>query len=203
VRAITFGTAEDKPQPGDYDGDGKDDIAVFRPSNNVWYVLRTTDWGYHSVEFGATGDIPYRGDYDDDGKTDFAVFRASNGGWYIQRSSGGYTLGQFGQNGDIPVAADYDGDSKPDIAVWRPSNGVWYILRSSDGWVTSRSFGVAILLYRLITTETEGLISRCSNRQTAPGIGSTPAPGIWHSRPSDSEPIVRRQALFCNSLLTC
>jgi FG-GAP repeat. len=45
------------PAPGDYDGDGKFDAAVFRSSDPVWYQLRTTE-GFTAVPFGAAGGLP-------------------------------------------------------------------------------------------------------------------------------------------------
>ena len=80
--------------PGDYDGNGTTDIAVFRPSNGVWYVLNGT-----SAQWGTSGDIPVPGDYNGDGTTDFAVFRPSEGVWYV---SGGSTV-QWGASTDIPL----------------------------------------------------------------------------------------------------
>jgi len=41
----------------DYDGDGKSDVAVFRPSSGIWYLLRSTA-GFTGVAFGQTGDKP-------------------------------------------------------------------------------------------------------------------------------------------------
>ena len=120
------------------------DLAIWRPSTGVWWVMGGPGSQQFASGWGANGDIPVPGDFDGDGKTDLAVFRPTAGAWYVFKSSDNNWFGvPFGISTDTPVAADYDGDGKTDIAVYRPSNGTWYILRSSDSGVTYQAFGLS------------------------------------------------------------
>jgi hypothetical protein len=45
------------PAPGDYDGDGRAEAAIFRPSNGTWYIAATST-GTYTVGLGSNGDMP-------------------------------------------------------------------------------------------------------------------------------------------------
>jgi len=92
---------------GDFDGDGRYDIAIYRPSSGQWWVNGTTA-GVSATQFGAAEDKAVPADYDGDGKTDIGVFRPSNGTWWIQRSSDlSLFATQFGIATDLPIPAGY------------------------------------------------------------------------------------------------
>jgi hypothetical protein len=131
---VQFGGPNDIPVPGDYEGRGQVDLAVYRPSTSQWFILTST--GPKVMQFGAPGgtDVPVPADYDGDGVTDLAVYRPSTGTWFINRSQAGPEAVSFGApNLDLAVPADYDGDGKVDLAVFRPTTATWYILQTTAG----------------------------------------------------------------------
>jgi len=87
---IKCGATGDIPVPGDYYGDGKIRLAVFRPSDGTWSIKGsgTESWnkseGNVEVKHGKEGDIPMPYDYFGEGKVRMAVFRPKDGFWYIK-----------------------------------------------------------------------------------------------------------------------
>ncbi len=117
--SVPFGAAggTDLPAVADYDGDGRADIATFRPiptdedvANGVPPVAQTfilpsgpnqpnyaTTNGAASVQFGATGnaDQPVPADYNGDGRDDIALFRSisdlpDDERWFVLPSDGAF-----------------------------------------------------------------------------------------------------------------
>jgi hypothetical protein len=120
------------------------DLAVWRPSNGIWYCFGGVNSQAFGVAWGTYGDTPVPGDYDGDGKTDLAIYRSSSSTWWIYPSGGGsYYVISLGSAGDIPAPADFDGDGKTDPAVFHQisSSGYWNIAQSSTQSMVSIQFG--------------------------------------------------------------
>ncbi len=103
---VQFGLNGDIAAVEDFDGDRTTDIAVFRPSNGVWYILRSSNGEFQAIQFGVAGDIPQPADYDGDGKASVGVFRPSNGTWYTSPDPAtNYDAVIWGSAGDIPITS--------------------------------------------------------------------------------------------------
>jgi hypothetical protein len=127
ISTIPFGlsgdasTTGDLIVPGDYDGDGKTDIALVRGvgASINWYVRKSSNPTANPLfaTFGLSAtDYPVQGDYDGDGTTDVAVWRPSTtdqsaNRFYILGSQAGFSTFHWGQclagppvNCDFPTA---------------------------------------------------------------------------------------------------
>jgi len=156
LRVEDFGQTDDNPKVvADYDGDGKADVAVYRPgptslTQSTWYYrgsLNNPSGSITFVPWGVNGDFVAPGDYDGDGRADFAIQRNNGGGqgiFWLNQTTDGVTFHVFGTPSDVIVPGDYDGDGKTDIAVIRGAAGqiVWYVRPSSTGVITATAYAI-------------------------------------------------------------
>jgi hypothetical protein len=153
---IPWGVVGDMPVVGDWNGNGKSKIGVFR--NGMWYLdyPGTGTWvGCGApkdptkdacIAFGTAGFIPVVGDWNGNGTSKIGVF--GYGMWFLDYPGTYPTTGQwvgcgapadptkdaciaFGAAGDIPVVGDWSGDGKTKIGIFR--NGTWYVDTNGNG----------------------------------------------------------------------
>ena len=138
---LNIWTASPTNTNGEFDGDGKSDMTLYR-SDGQWSILKSTS-GYTSsqvVSWGGPGYIPVGGDYDGDGRQDVAVYNPTTGQWLALKSSTNFTtsfIQTWGGGNYMPEPGDYDGDGRGDLAVYRESDATWAILLSSTNYTTT------------------------------------------------------------------
>lgn len=160
LTAIQWGAASDRRNvEGDYDGDGRDDLTVVRPTNGscVWYFLRSSTNTLGAINFGVCdfgfGDNLLAGaDYTGDGRAEITVLRTGTSGsgtlFIGDSNTGALVLAQqWGVvSTDIYVLGDFLGDRRADFAVWRGdvpnANGVWYIKENGGNGFVAVQFGI-------------------------------------------------------------
>jgi hypothetical protein len=136
----SFGLPGDQPVIGDWTGDGRIRVGIFR--NGDWYLDLNGNRKWDGVEggdgifqFGLPGDTPVVGDWTGDGVTKLGVFRCPKDlhaecTWALDINgnrrfdSSDVFLG-YGLPGDIPIVSAWSGGKIDRIGVFR--NGVWYI----------------------------------------------------------------------------
>ena len=137
IDPVQFGQAGDRPIAGDWNGDGIDDIGVYR-SNTSTFLLRIpgksivivpchgcpsethSTFTTFTAQFGSAGDLPVTGDWEGDGKDTIGVF---HDGVFLVTSDFFETSGSsvFGFIGDLPLAGDWTGTGRGRLGLFHPS----------------------------------------------------------------------------------
>lgn len=135
ARTLRFGVSGDTPLKGDFDGDGRDEIGVFRPSDLSWRLDLNMDGKPHRVfrlDSMQPGDVPVVGDWDGNGTSTPGFFRPKDGTWRLRNAPDAAELvvNGFGPPDAVPFAGDWNRSGRSSIGFYLPRTGETY-LRSS------------------------------------------------------------------------
>jgi len=136
---------------GDYNADGRDDIAAWNPESGGWRVLVSDGASFSSSEFGnwspATAwTTPLVGDFDGDGRSDLAARDPGTGAWWIGRSDGSSFTSSVWRRQRTEIewrflkVGDFNADGRSDIATWNARSGAWRVLTSTGTGFTNTKF---------------------------------------------------------------
>lgn len=154
------------PSIGDFDGDGRDDIAAFtRGQQFTAYVALSTGTGFAGSGedavwyrfLGTDGAVPVTGDFDGDGRDDIALFLFEtfpdpkfHGTVFVSLSNGVRFVHDFwrwnrsfGSGDDIPAVGDVNSDGRDDLLIFDRETGRVYASRS-DGQLFGQSGEAAL-----------------------------------------------------------
>ncbi|MCC6220168.1 MAG: VCBS repeat-containing protein [Deltaproteobacteria bacterium] len=153
-------------QAVDLEGDGTDDLTVFRPLLGpvigTWFVASSRDDLTYIYQWGLEDDVPVAGNFTGGAGSDLVVWRPTDGVWYLRHYDASLDFSdasayQWGLSGDTALRCDLTGDGPNELTVFRNSNGTWY----------SRNSAVGIANYSTATVQPWGL------------SGDTPAPADY------------------------
>ena len=143
-----FGSSNDIPVIGDWDGDGVDNIGVFHPDDRCYYLDLNGNglWDGEPTDsllgpFGQVTDIPVAGDWNNDGCDEIGFHRPStrmfrldfngNGVWDGEPTD--MLVGPFGKKTDVPAIGDWDGDGDDDIGTHRAMRRRFFLDLNGNG----------------------------------------------------------------------
>jgi RHS repeat-associated protein len=151
------------PLVGDFNGDGKADIAAYDSTTGNWRVGLSTGSSFTSSVWDvwninvSTLQFAVVGDFNGDGKADIAEMTTA-GAWWVALSNGSSSFNHGSSPWDttnwtgtlkFPLVGDFNGDGKPDIAAFDNGSGNWRV-----GVSTGSSFTSSVWATWNVTTAT-------------------------------------------------
>ncbi|MGQ9897983.1 MAG: IPT/TIG domain-containing protein [Acidobacteriota bacterium] len=138
---VSLGQAGDQPVVGDWDGDGKATVALFR---NGQFLIRNENIASAPVTvvtFGQAGDLPVAGDWTGKGFDSIGVFRL--GVFFLRNtntSGNPDIIVNYGLPTDLPVVGDWDGNGSTTVGAFRPSTGFFFLRNENSSGNADLSF---------------------------------------------------------------
>jgi len=133
-----FANAPTLPLIGDFNGDGRDDLALWNPRDGHLQFALSSGAHLHPTahpffEKGGLGApwYPFVGDFDGDGTDEIAFWHPYTGEWRIKGQSwlSAFAVGSLW----LPCVGDFNGDGRDDLIAWNRQTGEWQVAFGADG----------------------------------------------------------------------
>jgi V8-like Glu-specific endopeptidase len=142
-----FALGDEVPAVGDFNGDGRDDIATFTRGERADVFVSLSDgtkfvqdaWKWHD-HFAVGQEIPLAGDFNGDGKADIVTFTRGASSLAIVSLSNGSGFepattwhSRFALGNEVPAVGDFNGDGRDDIVTFTRGEAGDVFVGLSDG----------------------------------------------------------------------
>lgn len=135
---------------GDFNGDGRSDMAGRSASDGSWWVGLSTGSGFRTEHWGTWSNfVSWKhvqlGDFNKDGKSDLIGF--TDGEWWVATSTGRafrsslWTVWSTAKTWADPIVADINGDGQSDLVSRAAEEGTWWVALSDGSEFASRFSG--------------------------------------------------------------
>lgn len=112
---------------GDYNGDGRTDLAAYNGSLGQWRMCLSTGTNFNCSMWSGAAHNDAQGDYNGDGIDDFAAYTGSGANWHFSYSlKNERPVIQGITRGSTSVGITYQGMSAPGQAVYSKANDAVY-----------------------------------------------------------------------------
>ncbi|HMP89150.1 MAG TPA: hypothetical protein PJ991_03055 [Kiritimatiellia bacterium] len=135
------------PVIADFDGDGLDDLGLYRKSDGTWHAWRHDGVAlFSNISWGFRGAIPFAADLTGDGMAEIVVHDPARGAWYsrgVFAETPPRLITSWGFGQAQAMLMDFNGNRRADLAIWDRTHGKWYVreVLSGETLIAGNEFG--------------------------------------------------------------